>query len=276
MNRSTITIISVLSIILSFFVGACSDKKSEDLKTHIQAEYTTPTKKKKLTSGSKALYLETEQSMNQAYVRSLDSILNTAFDRQIETFEENELGVIAGYKHMFSWLFQSKQSWDDDMKVLSNKYFNNLDIQQEQHALYTSYVTDIKNLREQFITANGLPAYTQIDLPSDKITLESLSDHTRNNILIEFSTQLFEWFIGFIILQIILLFVDKIAGPFGCLIDIIVFIIIIVISVLMSNSNDSKLMDSLREQHMESVEFNSDNLLNTLDANTIKFYENLR
>ena len=214
--------------------------------------------------------------MNQAYVRSLDSILNTAFDRQIETFEENELGVIAGYKHMFSWLFQSKQSWDDDMKVLSNKYFNNLDIQQEQHALYTSYVTDIKNLREQFITANGLPAYTQIDLPSDKITLESLSDHTRNNILIEFSTQLFEWFIGFIILQIILLFVDKIAGPFGCLIDIIVFIIIIVISVLMSNSNDSKLMDSLREQHMESVEFNSDNLLNTLDANTIKFYENLR
>lgn len=45
--------------------------------------------------------------------------------------------------------------------------------------------------------------------------------------------------------SIILLFVDKTAGPWGCLIDVVVFIIIVVASVFMSSSNDAKLIESL-------------------------------
>lgn len=271
MNRLPITICLLLSILLL----SCSDKKAEELKANIQSDYTLSKKKQKLSSGSKTQYLQMEETLNRIYVKNLDSIVNTAFSRQLNEFEENELGVISGYKHMFSWLFQSKQSWDDEMQVLSNKYFNSLDVNQEQHALFTDYIRNIKNLREQFVSSRGLPNYTQIDLPKEKITLDSLSEHTRNNIIIEFSTNLFQWFLGLIILQTILLFVDKIAGPIGCLIDIIVLIIIIIISIIMSNSNDSKLLEDLNNQHTQSVKFDSDALLKELDNNSIKFYENL-
>ena len=271
MNRLPLTIFFILSILLS----SCSDKKDKELKEHLLSDYTIPVKKQKLSSGSKAQYIQIEETLNQVYVKRLDSIVNTSFSRQLEEFEENELGVISSYKHMFSWLFKSKQSWDDEINVLSNKYFNTLDINQEQHALYSEYITDITNLRKQFISSKGIPNYTQVYLPDERITLESLSEHTRNNIILEFSTELFQWFLGFIIVQIVLLFVDKIAGPFGCLIDIIVLIIIIIISIIITNSNDSKLLEDLRNQHIQSVQFDSDNLLKELDNNTIKFYENL-
>ena len=93
--------------------------------------------------------------------------------------------------------------------------------------------------------------------------------------MIEFGTELFSWFLGFVIVQIVLLFVDKIAGPWGCLIDIVVFVIIIIISVIMANSNDSKLVDNLREQQTQSVTFDNESIIKALDENTVRFYENL-
>lgn len=180
--------------------------------------------------------MQMEKSINQQYIKDLDSLINTAFARQLERFEDEELGVLSSYKNMFSWLFKSKQSWDDAMIVMSNKYFNSLDVSQEQHALYLEYVKDIKEIRQQFLSVKGLPSYTQIDLPSETITLDAFSNHSRNNLVIEFGTEIFGWFLGFVLVQIILLFIDKIAGLWGCLIDVIVFIIIVVISVFMSSS----------------------------------------
>ena len=267
--------ILLLLFALISFTQSCSNDKGETLKEHLQSEYTLTPKKEKLSSGSKAQYIQLEKSINQAYVKDLDSLVNTAFDRQLENFEDKELGLWGSYKNMFSWLFKSKQSWNDEMSILSNRYFNTLEINQEQHALYQDYLKDIKNIRQQFLSAKGLPAYTPIDLPDEKITLDELSEHTRNNLVIEASTEIFEWFLGFIIVQIILLFVDKIAGPIGCLIDIVVLLIIVGISIIMSNSNDSKMIDSLKDQHIQSVTIDSKKILSALDNNTVEFYENL-
>lgn len=266
---------ALLLCLLALFVTSCGDDKANVLKQHVQSDYTITLNEKKLSSGSKAQYIQLEKTINQTYVSDLDSLLNTAFDRQLEKFEDEELGVWAGYMNMFSWLFKSKQSWDDEMNVLSNKYFNALDINQEQHALFEKYLNDLGNLRRQFLVKNGFPSFTQIDLPEETISLGLLSDHTRNNVVIELGSELFEWFLAFIITQIVLLFVDKIVGPWGCIIDISVAIILMIVSIVMSNSNDSKLVDSLKEQHSQSVQIDNSNLIKSLNNNTIHFYESL-
>lgn len=264
-----------LLIILSTFLASCTDRESEKLRQNLKKEYSVAEVHDRLSSGSKAQYIQMERMINQTYIKDLDSLLNTGFDRQLEKFEDSELGVWSGYMKMFSWLFKSKQSWDDEMSVLSNIYFNPLDLKQEQNVLYLNYSNKLKNLRQQFLKEQRLPTYTQIDIPKEQISLELLSEHTRNNIVIEFGTELFEWFLGFIIAQIVLLFADKIAGPWGCLIDIFVFIVIIVISIIMTNHNDEKLLNSVREQHEEIINFDSDKLLEDLNENTFKFYERI-
>lgn len=271
MNRYGLLIFAFLSLLIT----SCKDKNAVALKEKLQSEYAQFNKVTHLSSGSKVQYMQMEKSINQQYIKDLDSLINTAFARQLEWFEDEELGVLSSYKNMFSWLFKSKQSWDDAMIVMSNKYFNSLDVSQEQHALYLEYVKDIKEIRQQFLSAKGLPSYTQIDLPSETITLDAFSNYSRNNLVIEFGTEIFGWFLGFVLVQIILLFVDKIAGPWGCLIDVIVFIIIVVISVFMSSSNDTKLIESLEEQHNQTVRYDYEMLLKSLNNNTAKFYESL-
>lgn len=271
MNRYALLIFAFLSLLIT----SCKDKNAVALKEKLQSEYARPDKVTNLSLGSKVQYMQMEKFINQQYIKGLDSLINTAFDRQLERFEDEELGVLSSYKNMFSWLFKSKQSWDDAMIVMSNKYFNSLDVSQEQHALYLEYIKDIKEIRQQFLSVKGLPSYNQIDLPSETITLDAFSNHSRNNLVIEFGTEIFGWFLGFVLVQIILLFIDKIAGLWGCLIDVIVFIIIVVISVFMSSSNDTKLIESLEKQHNQTVRYDYETLLKSLNNNTAKFYENL-
>ena len=271
MNRYALLIFVFLSLLMT----SCRDKNAVALKEELQSEYAQFDKVAHLSSGSKVQYMQMEKSINQQYIKDLDSLISTAFARQLERFEDEELGVLSSYKNMFSWLFKSRQSWDDAMIVMSNKYFNSLDVSQEQHALYLEYVKDIKEIRQQFLSAKGLPSYTQIDLPSETITLDAFSNHSRNNLVIEFGTEIFGWFLGFVLVQIILLFVDKIAGPWGCLIDVIAFIIIVVVSVFMSISNDTKLIKSLEDQHKQTVKYDYEILLKSLNSNTVKFHESL-
>ena len=272
MSRYALLIFAFLSLLIT----SCKDKNAVALKEKLQSEYARPDKVTNLSSGSKVQHMQMEKSINQQYIKDLDSLVNTGFTRQLERFENEELGVLSSYKNMFSWLFKSKQSWDDAMIVMSNKYFNSLDINQEQHALYIEYIKEIKEIRQQFLSSKGLPSYNQISLPSETITLDAFSEYSRNNLVIEFGTELFSWFLGFVIVQILLLFTDKILGPWkGCLVDIAVFIIIVIISVFMSSSNDARLIENLKSQHSKTIHYDYDFLLKSLDNNTIKFYESL-
>lgn len=271
MIRYVLAILLVASLILT----SCKNESASQLFECLQTEYAQPNKIDRISSGSKVQYIQLEKKLNKKYVEELDSLISTSFNRQLEHFEEEELGVWSSYMNMFAWLFKSKQSWDDEMNIMSNRYFNTLDINQEQHASYIKHRKNIEELRQQFLVSKGLPSYSQISLPLESVTLASFSEHSRNNLVIEFGTELFSWFLGFILVQIVLLFVDKMVGPAGCLIDIFVFVIIVVVSVIMSSSNDNKLIESLRNQYDKNISYDYDTLLKSLDKNTINFYEKL-
>ncbi len=257
-----------------FSFYSCTDKTAENLRNKVKSEYQTSNDTSPLSSGGKVYYVEIERKINEEYVTQLEELINTNFDRQLERFEDEELGVWSSYMNMFSWLFKSKQSWDDEMMLLSNKYFNNLDIEQEEHALYQQYVRRIEDLRKQFVSKQHLPSYTHINLPSDKIYLDALADHSKNNLLIELGTEIFGWLLTFVIINIILLFVD--AGTLGAAVPIhvIVFIVTIIISIIITSKNDNLAFDSLRSQQNQNISYEYENILITLNDNTMTFYAN--
>lgn len=269
----------LLSIVAILFMS-CDHDKADSLREHLQSDYTLSVKSEKLSSGSKAQYIQLEESINQTYVRQLDSLITTGFDRQLENFEDKELGVISGYQNMFSWLFKSKQSWEEELNLKSAVYFDPLDLEQEQNKLYLQYISKIKNLRQQFVKQQQLPDFTQFDLPQEDISLEAFSNHSRNNIGIEvigelLGTKLFSWFLGFVITWILVTLLGLPAGPPGWLISLISFIIVIVVSAIMSYRNDAELIAQLKEQHNEISIPETNNLLKELNHNTISFYEKL-
>lgn len=269
-------LIGLWTILLTFC--SCSDKESKDLRRTLSKEYASPQSIKKLPSGSKAQYILMEKNINQQYVKELDSLINTGFERQLERFEDQELGVLASYGNMFSWLFKSKQSWEEELKLKSSKYFNTLDLEQEQNALYIQYIGKIKNLRQQFVSSQQLPQYTQFDLPPEEISLTAFSAHSRNNIGIEMigellGSKIFSWLLGFFITWLLVTVCGLPAGPPGWLISLLTIVIMLGVSWIMSSRNDSKLMEQLRVQHQETNVIDSKNLLDKLDNNTLTFYE---
>lgn len=272
----------LLGICLIFIVifGSCHNKESEELINTLRKEYASPQPLNGLSSGSKAQYIMMEKNVNQRYVSQLDSLINTGFDRQLEKFEDQEMGVISGYRNMLSWLFKSKQSWEEELRLKSLKYFNPLDLAQEQNALFSQYVEKIKSLRQQFVVQQNLPKYSQYDLPKEDISLEAFSNYSRDNIGIEImgellGTKLFSWFIGFCLTWLIVTVLGLRKGPPGWLISFITFLIIIIISVIMSYRNDSKFIELLKSQHEEISLVDSNKLLEELNNNTTIFYEKL-
>lgn len=263
--------IFIYIFILTFF--CCSDKREDMLFQYVRSEYQEDLEIQPFSSGVKAQYIHMEQMLNKKYVSNLAVLMNSRFDRQLEVFENNELGFWKCYMNMLSWLFQSKQSWDDEMVVLSNKYFNSLDDQQEQYELFLQYSRKVKELRSQFKKENNLPFYKQLDLPIQDVSLGFWKGHTRNNIIIELGTELFSWFLGFIILQVVLLIFDGVSSGAGCIIHLVVAFICIIASFIMTTVNDNKLIDSLKLQHKESTDYDYNVIFDSLSLNTIHFYE---
>ena len=89
MNRYGLLIFAFLSLLIT----SCKDKNAVALKEKLQSEYAQFNKVTHLSSGSKVQYMQMEKSINQQYIKDLDSLINTAFARQLEWFEDEELGV---------------------------------------------------------------------------------------------------------------------------------------------------------------------------------------
>lgn len=263
----------ILTILLGILLGACGQNEEA---LSFRREYTMPEQiQQGLFSGEKLYYIQAERTINQRYVDSLNVLVNTAFENQLDRFEDEELGVWKGYKRMVFWLFSSKTAWDDDMRLLSDKYFNNLGNYQEQHLLYLRYTRQIGELRQQFAEAQGHLDYTQIDLPQEQISLSEVSGHTKANIALEVGSELLSWFLGFCLTQVLLFILSKVAGFWGCLIDIVVLVITCILSMFVSIHYDNKLMESLRIQQQQTSIQVSRELVNTLNQNTQQFYEAL-
>ena len=183
MNRLFFFLISCV-----YFVS-CSNEDEEKLRSLVNSDIQiTVSDSIKDTEFALAQYEREELELNKIFVSDLERLINSAYDKQLEHFEEEELGFIAGYGHMFSYLFESKQGWEDEMRLKSEKYFGSLNIEQNAYTLFEFYQKDIANLRKRFWNRsnnNILPKHQSLNLPDKRISLGELTSHSRNNIVIE-------------------------------------------------------------------------------------------
>lgn len=275
MNRLFFFLISCV-----YFVS-CSNEDEEKLRSLVNRDIQiTVSDSIKDTEFALAQYEREELELNKIFISDLERLINSAYDKQLEHFEEEELGFIAGYGYMFSYLFESKQGWEDEMRLKSEKFFGSLNIEQDAYTLFKSYQKDVSNLRKRFWNRSNsktLPFHQKLNLPDKRISLGELTIHSRNNIIIEIISEGLEkmatWLIyPFIVWALSLLF--PAFGKVGCIAKIIVFIITIILSAAISMWNDNRLIEKLREQNKEQVALDYQIILKELNNNTRKFYEN--
>lgn len=241
MNRLLSKIL--LGLFLITFI-ACSNEQEDKLKEKFSEEIkVTPQYKK----GKSALavvqqYIEMEQNLNLRFVNQLQELVDNSFEKKLEKFvnEEMEHMDLAGYywKYIVAKNEEEKQR---ELKLKADKYFNNLDTQQEVQSLYNNYVAEVKKLRSAFPKKRGnvdLPKKLELDIPNDKIEIKGMDEYVKKYIKYCNLSEL----------------------DFG---------------IFTSSDEEEargKFFESLRKQHKEtSLDYQS--ILNKLDKNTVKFYE---
>ena len=259
-----------LLILFSALCSACKNPELESLRESLSQEYIQPDAVGANTSLLAAQYRDAELKANAYYVQELQDIVESGFEKQIEAFDKNELGFLAGYKYMFQYAFLSKQARIDLWKVKASKYFNTSSVvDQDVHDCFGRYADRIEGLRKRF--SAGIPtgqARPVIDLPDQNVTVEQLTAHSRNNLFIEFGVDIAVKL--FIFAVIALLSLVGIIWTKGY--SLVGVILSLLISVWLSWANDKKMLDSLREQErVAAVDY--DRIRADLDANTLDFYE---
>lgn len=269
-----------MSAIKKFFVllwvfcasVSCSDPDIEALRKGANDGYELTAEDKATGSKlTKAQYKEIELSYNKKYVDDLKELLNGSFEKQLEEFEDEELGFWATYSHSFSYIFQSRQTRQDKMRVKTQKYFNSMDVEQDAQELFLLYREDVENLRARY-AKNKLPGQKMptLDLPKQQIELVDMDEYARNNIIIDVFAEIAVWIVIILVLSIIGLVASVTTLPTW-----VVTVIGIIVSIIMSIRNDNKLLNALREQNTIEMTQDYDGILDELNNNTIKFYDKI-
>lgn len=265
---------TLLSIFLACILFlSCSSNEEKQLRAKLSEDNISAQKDTRhLSEVQVAQYQNMELSLNEKYVKDLKNVVDSSFEKQITTFEDEELGVIAGYKYMFKYFTLSNEEWDDLQIQLSDKYFNTLNVEQMALNLSMKHHTEVKDLRTKFSKSKILKINV-LHLPDSKIYLGSLNEHSRNNLLIELGTTILDILLGLLITWIVFNIIGyAVTGPISCIVTIVSFVIILIVSVICTNYNDDKLIESLRQQKVER-QVNYSNILEDLNNNTVKFYE---
>ena len=255
--------------LLCVVVFSCSNSEEEKLRAKMSEETSTVQKdSRELSDIQISQYKDLELAANKEYIKDLKVLIDSSFEKQLGHFEDEELGVIAGYKYMFKYIFMSEEKWTDLQIQLGDRYFNSLNTEQAALQLSLNHAQKVKDLRIKYkgIKASTAPQMQVLNLPNSKVYLGSLINHSKNNIAIEIGTTML---IIWIVINIIG-YANK--GPIGCVVSFVSFIIMVVVSVYLTNYNDNSLLESLRQQKQENaVDYNS--ILHNLNNNTTKFYE---
>lgn len=271
---------SVFALFLLCIVfSSCSNSEEEKLRAKMFEETTIVQKdSRKLSDTQISQYKDLELAENKEYIKELKILVDSSFERQLEHFEDEELGLIAGYKYMFKYIFMSDDEWTDLQIQLGDRYFNSLNTEQSALLLSLTHAQKVKDLRIKYkgIKAGIEPKIQVLDLPSSKVCLGSLINHSRNNVAIEISTTILDYLLGLVLVWIIVNIVGYVVtGPLGCVVSIASFLIMLIISVCLTYYNDNSLLESLRQQKQNnSVNYNR--ILENLNINTTKFYETKR
>lgn len=251
---------------------ACSNAEEEKLRKAVKEELKVEAKKSLSTSNVVTVeqYKDIELQFNKKYVQNLQALIDDSFEKQLEHFDDEELGFFASYGYMIDYIFKSDQEWEDEMLLKSQKYFGSLNIEQEANNLFESHIEEIKRLRARFIESNNLknlPQYQNLYLPDRNVNLMPLKKHAEINLVIEIGEEFLRWFI-FVTVIALISFLFGLAKPPAW----IVTIVLIIISCILSYHNDKELLASLRSQE-KSITIDYSSLNKTLDINTNSFYE---
>lgn len=267
--------------VLAFFllcvvVFSCSNSEEEKLRAKMSEETITVQKDyRKLSNTQISQYKDFELAANKEYIKELKVLIDSSFEKQLGHFEDEELGVIAGYKYMFKYIFMSEEKWTDLQIQLGDRYFNSLNTEQAALQLSLNHAQKVKDLRIKYkgIKASTAPQMQVLNLPNSKVYLGSLINHSKNNIAIEIGTTILDYLLVLLIIWIVVNIIGYAnKGPIGCVVSFVSFIIMVVVSVYLTNYNDNSLLESLRQQKQENaVDYNS--ILHNLNNNTAKFYE---
>lgn len=255
---------------------SCSNSEEEKLRVKMSEEATIVQKdSRELSDTQISQYKDLELAANKEYIKELKVLIDSSFEKQLGHFEDEELGVIAGYRYMFKYIFMNEEKWTDLQIQLGNRYFNSLNTEQTALQLSLNHAQKVKDLRIKYkgIKASTAPKMQVLNLPNSKVYLGSLINHSRNNVAIEIGTTILDYLLGLLLIWIVVNIIGyAITGPVGCGISIVSFVIMVVVSVCLTHYNDNSLLESLRQQKQENtVDYNS--ILYNLNNNTAKFYE---
>lgn len=255
---------------------SCSNIEEEKLRSKMFEETTIVQKdSRELSDTQISQYKDLELAANKEYIKELKVLIDSSFEKQLGHFEDEELGVIAGYKYMFKYIFMSEEKWTDLQIQLGDRYFNSLNTEQAALQLSLNHAQKVKDLRIKYkgIKASTVPKIQVLNLPNSKVYLGSLINHSRNNVAIEIGTTILDYLLGLLLIWIVVNIIGyAITGPVGCGISIVSFVIMVAVSVCLTHYNDNSLLESLRQQKQENtVDYNS--ILYNLNNNTAKFYE---
>ena len=262
--------------LLCVVVFSCSNSEEEKLRAKMSEETITVQKDyRKLSNTQISQYKDFELAANKEYIKDLKVLIDSSFEKQLGHFEDEELGVIAGYKYMFKYIFMSEEKWTDLQIQLGDRYFNSLNTEQTALQLSLNHAQKVKDLRIKYkgIKASTAPKMQVLNLPNSNVYLGSLINHSRNNVAIEIGTTILDYLLGLLLIWIVVNIIGyTITGPVGCGISIVSFVIMVAVSVCLTHYNDNSLLESLRQQKQENtVDYNS--ILYNLNNNTVKFYE---
>lgn len=262
--------------LLCVVVFSCSNSEEEKLRAKMSEETSTVQKdSRELSDTQISQYKDLELAANKEYIKDLKVLIDSSFEKQLGHFEDEELGVIAGYKYMFKYIFMSEEKWTDLQIQLGDRYFNSLNTEQTALQLSLNHAQKVKDLRIKYkgIKASTAPKMQVLNLPNSNVYLGSLINHSRNNVAIEIGTTILDYLLGLLLIWIVVNIIGyTITGPVGCGISIVSFVIMVAVSVCLTHYNDNSLLESLRQQKQENtVDYNS--ILYNLNNNTAKFYE---
>lgn len=232
----------LLGLFLTTFI-ACSNEQEDKLKEKFSEEIKITPQYKKGKNAREVLqqYIEMEQSINLRFVNQLQELIDNSFEKKLERFIEEEFDYFSNLGNWWNKVTGNEIEFQDRMKLMADKYFNNLDTQQEAQELYDKYVDEIDKLRSTFYKTKGInekQERLELNIQKDDVSISGMDKHASKFWLAETISN-----------------VDL--GIFSTFIEL---------------DSEEKIIESLRQQHKEtSLDYQS--ILNNLDKNTVKFYE---
>jgi lipoprotein len=216
------------------------------------------------------LYMDQELAMNAALVRRLEDAANNAFEKQLSTFEDEELGFFKDLGNMFAYILRSDKSLKEEWKLKQGKYFSELSAKSEYPILMKEHAKDVNLLRQQF--ASNMNSIVAADASSQQvhvpnIDLSGMVEHARNNVAFELVENALEFFgIVAVLGSLLALIFGKKGGV------IVAAILVLLLGAIASWWNDRRVLNGLREQYShKNVSY--DSLRESLDDQTVKTYQ---